>query len=304
MMAADANRATAVPTPQAGHGEMERAIERAGVSVAESVAMIARVSTAPNSVISIIGLKERLRSEGVAVDACELELELLMRAASVARPKLLNLPVAPDVRQLMVAEFDHLAAVSPALLPQLAAGHDTFVSLCKIVTLRRFVAGQLHWERSGLPRSWIAKALLRGSFRILPLIARELGGLSPIVFAHLAWRRSIVLREREHLRAYHRIARSIELQPDVRAFVAESWFHSPDTHRVSPHLAWMNTAIVENGGLIAVLGPAHPDSGVFTGGTHRRRLHESGEFTPTTAVAIWPRNAMVDWARRHPELAS
>jgi hypothetical protein len=178
------------------------------------------------------------------------------------------------------------------------------VSLCKIVTLRRFVAGQLHWERSGIPRSWIAKIMLRGSPGILSFVARKLGGRAPIVFAHLAWRRALVLREKEHLKAYHRIARSIELQPDVRAFVAESWFHSPDTHRVSPHLAWLNTAIVENGGLVSVLGAAHADSGVFTGGAERRRLHEAGKFTPTTAVAIWPRAAMIDWAHRHPDLAS
>lgn len=284
--------------------EAEVALDRFGVSATDCAAMLSRVSDATETVAPVVALKQRLADDGVTTGACEVERALLVRAASIARRHIEDLPVAGDVKSLMYAEFDHLVAVPPALLPQLAVGHSTFVALCKLVTLRRFVAGQLHWERSGIPRSWLVKAVRHGSFAILSTIARELGGLAPIAFGHLAWRRGLVLREREHLRAYHRIARSMRRQEDLRAFVAESWFHSPDTHRVSPHLAWLNTAIVENGGSVSVLGPAHPDCGVFTGGMERRGLYDRGEFLPTTAVAIWPRRAMLDWAECHPELAS
>lgn len=284
--------------------DVDAALDQFGVSATDCAAMLARVTEAADSLAPVVALKQRLQDGGVITDGCEVERALLLRAASIARPRIGDLAVAPDVKALMIAEFDHLTAVPPALLPQLAIGHSTFVALCKIVTLRRFVAGQLHWERSGIPRSWVAKAVSRGSLAILATVVRDLGGLSPIAFAHLAWRRGLLLREREHLRAYHRIARSMREQTDLRAFVAESWFHSPDTHRVSPHLAWLNTAILENGGSVSVLGPAHPGSGVFTGGVERRRLYERGEFMPTTAVAIWPRRAMIAWADRHPELAS
>jgi hypothetical protein len=284
--------------------DVDALLDELGVSATDCAALLASVTEAAGTLSPVIALKQRLRDSGVIADSCEVERALLVRAASVARPRIADLPVAPEVKTLMIAEFDHLMAVSPALLPQLAVGHSTFVALCKIVTLRRFVAGQLHWERSGIPRSWVAKAVRRGSFAMVATVALELGGLAPIAFAHLAWRRGLVLRERDHLRAYHRIARSMRIQTDLRAFVAESWFHSPETHRVSPHLAWLNTAIVENGGSVTVLGPAHPDSGVFTGGLERRRLYDRGEFVPTTAVAIWPRRAMLAWADRHPELAT
>jgi hypothetical protein len=99
------------------------------------------------------------------------------------------------------------------------------------------------------------------------------------------------------------MARSMELQPDIKGLVASSWFRSPDTHRVSPGLAWVNTVVLENGGFVAVRGRARPDCGVFVRSPTRRRLYERGEFTPTIGLVIWPRRALLKWAETHPELA-
>ena len=99
------------------------------------------------------------------------------------------------------------------------------------------------------------------------------------------------------------MACSMELQPDIKGLVASSWFRSPDTHRVSPHLAWVNTVVVENGGFAAVRGKADPNCGVFVRSQTRRQLYERGEFTPTIGLVLWPRKAMLRWAAAHPELA-
>jgi hypothetical protein len=93
------------------------------------------------------------------------------------------------------------------------------------------------------------------------------------------------------------------LHPEVRGLATESWLHSPETFRVSPHLAWLNRPFEEHGGIVIVLGAASESSGVFTGSAVRRRLYDEGQFHPTTALVIWPRAAMLRWAASHPEFA-
>jgi hypothetical protein len=173
-----------------------------------------------------------------------------------------------------------------------------------LASLRRFPAGQFDWVRSGLPLSYLLGVGLMDLPAILLVVATRLRGRSPVFFSHLGYRRvGQSLTEIEANRAYHRMARSMALQADIRGLVASSWFRSPDTHRVSPHLAWVNRVVLDNGGCVAVHGPAAADSGVFATSASRRRLYESGSFTPTLGLVIWPRRAMLRWADSHPELA-
>jgi hypothetical protein len=177
--------------------------------------------------------------------------------------------------------------------------------MAKVVTLRRFPAGQLHIERSGIPRSWLARLGPRRLARVLIFLARHVGARGPFFFHHLAWRRKnrFLLLEKEQNHSYFRIAQSLALNPEVVGLATESWLHSPETLRVSPHLAWLNRPFNEHGGMVVVIGEASESSGVFTGSAERRRLYEEGRFRPTTAMVIWPRAAMLQWARNHPELA-
>src|SRR5215469_13716324 len=98
------------------------------------------------------------------------------------------------------------------------------------------------------------------------------------------------------------MAKSMELQPEILGYVTNSWFHSPATFKASPHLEWLNSVFMENGGLVVDMGAESSDSGVFAGNGHRRELWERGEFEPRSAMVIWPRREMLNWAARHPEL--
>lgn len=281
------------------------ALERAGLGDGDGLAIVRQVSDAPESQARVLALKKTLAAAGVPASEALVERLLLLRAAQDALHQLPDLPVAAGVKLLFVEEVDALVAPDARSLPLLNAGQYSFATWCKLMTLRRLPAGQIHWEPSGVPRSWLLKVGVGAMPRVAAYVATRLRGLGPMFMAHMSWRRKnrFVLLESEQHRAYHRIARTLELQPEIRGFMAEAWFHSPDTHRVSPHLAWMNNAFLENGGLVAVIGPAHPESGVFVGGRERRRLYEAGEFKPTTAMALWARDAMIDWAKRHPEYA-
>ena len=132
----------------------------------------------------------------------------------------------------------------------------------------------------------------------------ELRGFQPAFFSHINpnRRNQGILLERESLRSYHRMARSMERQPGIKGLITASWLHSPDTFAVSPHLAWLNKVFVENGGHVLSIGPADIDSGVLHRSPERQQAYDAGTFKPTEALVIWPRAAMLAWAAGHEEL--
>ena len=261
------------------------------------------------SITTSNGLQARLKAikDDLAAAAPEcatgsLERLLLMREQRKVLARIASLPVSEDVKRLFCEEFQYVAA--PPRGAAFDATRGSFVALCEVATLRRFPAGQLHWNLSGLPRSWLLKVRGRARLTLLAWIAGKLRGFRPVFFPHLnAHRKSKwILTELESNRSYYRMAQSMMHQPGVKGLVASSWLHSPDTFAVSPHLAWMNRTFLENGGLVVLMGPADPDCGVLSRSPERKKLYDEGQFKPTTGLVIWPRREMLDWAARHPEL--
>jgi len=237
-------------------------------------------------------------ASGPALDTAPGAIErlLLLRSASRSLQQVPGLPVSDDVKRLLLEAFDDIAAPRRGIAFDAARG--SFVALAKLVTLRRFPAGQFHWERSGIPRSWVLKVKGRERLALLYMITKTMKGFAPVFFIHLNAHRKnrFMLTEREADRSYRRMAESMRLQPDIKGLVASSWLNSRDTFAVSPHLEWMNRTFVANGALEVTMGPADPDSGVLARSPERRRAYESGAFRPTTGLVVWPREAMLAWA--------
>lgn len=265
--------------------------------------LVAALTTHNGFQAALNAKKEAVSADIAASAAGSFERLLLLRQAQKALPRIESQPVSDDVKRLFCEEFQYVA--TPPGRASFDVTKGSFAALCELTTLRRFPAGQFHWNVSGLPRSWVLKVKGRERLTLLYWIARKLKGFGPMFCAHLnANRKNWALTERQANRSYYRMAKSLERQPAVKGMMASSWFRSPDTFKVSPHMAWMNRTYLENGGLLVNMGPADPDCGVFVGSAERKRLYEAGEFTPTLGLVVWPREAMIDWALRHPELES
>jgi hypothetical protein len=85
--------------------------------------------------------------------------------------------------------------------------------------------------------------------------------------------------------------------------MASAWFHDVKAIASHPHLEWLNRPYLQEGGFITDIGLAPLDSGFAENNAKRRELAERGELTFRLGVALWPRDAMIAWAERHPELA-
>ena len=271
-------------------------------ALAESRRLLPRVRTDGDAVPRLAQLKETLAQQGHPVGNGAFERMLIVSAAHDAVDRLVGLPVDERVRELFCQQFQMYAG---GKLPEpFDLTRVSFIAMGRIATLSRFPAGQLDWEVSGIPRSWLVKVPPRFLPRLAAAVLCELRGLGPAFFSHINpnRRNQGILLERESLRSYHRMARSMEGQPEIRGLITASWLHSPDTFAISPHLAWLNTVFLENGGHIIPLGPAPVDSGVLHRSPERQQAFDAGTFRPTEALVIWPRRAMLAWASGHAEL--
>lgn len=276
---------------------------RAGApGLVKASAVLPRVSAHGRAIPRLTGLKQALERRGLPVAGGAFERFLVVNAAAGAIPRLEGLAIDERVKQLLLHNFEMYAAGTTPEPFDLSRA--SFVAAARVATLSRFPAGQLDWEVSGVPRSW----LLRARWHAWPRLAAALfdfGGMAPAFFSHLNpnRRNQGMLLERESLRSYHRMARSMERQPSIRGLITASWFHSPDTFVVSPHLKWLNDVFLENGGYVVPLGPvdAHK-SGALHRSPERERAYEAGTFVPAEALVIWPRAAMLAWAHGHQEL--
>jgi hypothetical protein len=233
---------------------------------------------------------------------CVVERTLLMLASQHAIREVLSLPVSDGVKELFAAEFQFFAAPPPAWAPHFKWDDVRFLEMARIATLRRFPAGQFHWELAAFPRSWVARA--SQPLRLLAHVA-GMGGFAPLFEMHLNERRKnrLIVLEQEANLTYYRAARSIEKQPEVRGVMMASWLFCETTAQVTPRLSWLRQGPLSGGASVFDLGLARPDSGFMTGSEERRKLNEQGAYRPKFACVLWPRKALIEWANRHPEFA-
>jgi hypothetical protein len=276
-------------------------LHRRGVDDAALVGWVAAVSDLPASWAPLLRLRGEMLGSSDARPFLFERYALLVAAAQWVA-ELPVLPLPEDVVQLLLEELAWLTAPRDTELKWFEAGGYIFSALCKIVTLRRFPAGHLHWEISGFPRSAFLRA--RGFDRVrLASAVMRMGGVAPTFVPHNPWRKApLVMLERQQHLSFYRMAVAMDRQPAIRGFVAQSWFHAPDVHKVSPHLAWVNRVFHEWGGVVVDAGPAGPDSGVFERGETRRRLAAAGQYVPRLGLVVWPRRAMLRWAAHYADL--
>jgi hypothetical protein len=276
-----------------------------GYQSRDVIQLVAAVTDDPASHHPVARIAPLVAKAGFSDDLRLLERYVLLTAAVEALGRLPALPVSEDVKALFCEAFRSYAAAPGESAGRFAAGTASFAGMCKTATLRRFPAGQFEWEVSGISRSDLLAVGARHLLPTLLFVARRMRGRGPVFFSHLNWRRgSRSLLESEANRSYYRMAQALRLQPAIKGFAACSWFRSPATQRVSPHLAWLSRVFLENGGFVVEAGADSPESGVLHRSATRRRLYEAGEFRPTKGLVMWPRDAMIAWAETHPELAT
>ena len=276
--------------------EAAKAIEHGGWTSADCAAKVAMVDDHGAGVEPIRAFKNSLSYQ---FENDSFKRVLLLHTADENRQRVGLLPVHPKVRQLLLDDFQGFAKKKdngPSL------GTPMFETCSKLATLRRFPAGAMDWEISGVPRSWMVRAGVSEGAKLAWFLTSRLGGAKPIFFMHVALRpknRAMVI-EKEVQRAYYRMADSLRGWPESKGIVAYGWFHDPAAVKDNPHLQFLNQPYVECGGLFR-LEAATPASGFAENNPERLRQYEAGELKYHMYAALWPRAEALAWVERHPE---
>lgn len=227
----------------------------------------------------------------------------MLAAALAALDRLADVPVAPSVHARLCRVYRLFCGDPRPNDRRFRPDLDQYSrALAACAALIRFPAGQLDWEVSGIPRSYLLKVPMRDMPRVFRTVAADLHGVRPCFTVHMGVQRyPLLFVEQESHRAYHRIAQSMAMQPAIKGLIAASWYHSAETIRVSAHLAWTNRTPLAHGAVVTDIGPASPEDGFLVGSAERRRLFEAGSYRPTIGLLIWPRRDLLAWADAHPE---
>jgi hypothetical protein len=289
---------SALQEPDIQH--VETLLDQAGFSGSARLEALESTAKAHLLSSSLLKLSASVPSDG----RFTFERKLLLDQALISLPKIAALPVDGTVKQLFCKEFMFIAEPTDDALPKFSIDAYTFVAMARLVLLERFPAGHYHWEVSGFPKAWLPKVPLR----LLPVTLRfllfEARGMKPWFVSHMRGTGpgNPFLVESEFRKSFFRMALALEKQPHIQAVMAQSWLHSPETHRVSPHLAFLNRIFVEAGGIVTDLGPAAEEDGFATGNKQRAELYRSGLYKPTVGVAACSRRQAIAWARKHNEI--
>lgn len=277
----------------------------AGLDEGEGERLLAHVASHSAARERIAAVKRAIANDPPPSPDTALERLLILRAVARSIGRVSALPVSDAVKTLFYEEFMLYARPDARRAPLLAIGQGGFTAACEVATLRRFPAGQLHWNLSGLPRRMLLDVPPPLIPRTLAFVAWRMHGFAPAFFSHVNGlrRNRFVWLEEESNRSYYRMATSLDAQPRTLGLVTRSWFHDPELAATSPHLAWTNRVILENGGFVVRAGEAGPDEGFLSNNEARRRAYETGQYRPHLGLVLWPRDEMMAWARRNPGLA-
>jgi hypothetical protein len=272
------------------------ALERIRICTKDAAWLLLEGVNDDDPLTDLIRLKENSGLEGD-----EMERLLIWHAAQRALPRIPDLPVVQSVRTRLDQDLRQLHNSDASL----SIGSYSFLRAAKMATLRRFPAGPMEWESDGIPRSYFVEARFPANLRMAAFAMLRMGGIKPCFFMHLAPspRNRGLSVPKEVLRTYHRMVRSMKLQPKMRGLIAHAWFHDPAAVRDNPHLEVLSRPYLENGGLITLLGTAPASSGVLQGNAQRGADYLAGKVQYRFGFAIWPRSAAIDWADKHPELS-
>jgi hypothetical protein len=279
-------------------------LTQSGVTAHRRAELVGACAAKLAAVPALLTLRDAVRRH-VHPDAatCGLERVLLLRTALDNIDRIPSLPVDESVMHLFCRDFKWYADPARVEASMLSCDGYVFYARLRVAMLIRFPNGQSEWEISGIPRSWLLRVSPRDLPRTFRFIFSGLKGYKPLFVAHVGTaRRWPFLSEREAHLAFYREALALEKQPQIRGIMAASWLHSRETHRVSPHLAFMNCAASGRHGFYVDLGPSSEKDGFLEGDAQRAELYRTGQYKPTIGLVACTREHALEWMRSNRHL--
>lgn len=112
--------------------------------------------------------------------------------------------------------------------------------------------------------------------------------------------------EKRYLRHFHesgwdafylRVATLLEAHPTLRGVIGTSWFFDPQLDAISPRLNYLRHPLARGAFLVPGRTSAFDIDSATTNSDSRKKLVDEGRYTPIPHTLVWPRAALLKWAR-------
>lgn len=206
------------------------------------------------------------------------------------------------------ANFDRIAGKIARETPGEAGvdpgTRDTFfkdLGLCR-QTLFPVGGGVIAEARSRVRWQQVFSGGLRQFFRFSLLLLFVTRGNQPFFRTHMHGDMRADLTQGARVQSDARLAGMLEHNPEIKGWVAQSWFLDPAIETISPHLAYRRAERQPHGAWLFRVGGDRHGHALVRSAT-RRKLHDQGKYVPTVYMLVWPRKAMIAWSKTQaPEL--
>jgi hypothetical protein len=175
--------------------------------------------------------------------------------------------------------------------------NDLFIKDLALCRQHMFPAGiQIAEVSSGFPRSLMFCGGPK-QFALFTAFLLQLGGNKPLYQIHIHKSEMADFNPAGRDRSYLRIAKMLEVHPEIKGMFGGSWFYDPALEEISPHLVYLRKKPQDNGAKIFFSG-VNIHGGALAMSKTRRQLYNEGKYLPKSYILIWPRKQMIEWAKR------
>ncbi len=153
--------------------------------------------------------------------------------------------------------------------------------------------------RSGMGRRGLLVGGPRKAIALLSFVFGRMGGFKPLYQLHMDLRLLLDFNPAGWERCFRRVAQLLASDPEIRGVFGGSWWFDPQLDGVSPRLGFLRELPMRNGaGLFCAGMDDAAREMALARSKERQQAFEQGRYQPRTFVLIWPRSALLDWARR------
>lgn len=156
-----------------------------------------------------------------------------------------------------------------------------------------------HYERATLPRRFIVangiKQFLAGTQMIWWTLNNKRHDLYDF---HMEDRRkNPYFLEQGWREFYQELADRLVVEPQITGIFSQAWFWDPQVAKISPKFAYLREMPESGGASFFYLFEDDNDNHVALQNKKRKLLFDEGKYKPVSYLMIWPRNALLKWAK-------
>jgi hypothetical protein len=150
---------------------------------------------------------------------------------------------------------------------------------------------------SGVPRRVLLQrngARLFGGLRAIA----SAGGVRSWAESHWDRRLAPLFNASGYTEFYLRLAELLERLPTLRGLSSFGWWYDPKVSVISPRLSFLSEIPLRNGAALLRAGAdSHATADALANSPERQEQNDRGAYQPAVYVLLWPRQAMLEWAR-------